>query len=91
MAKISTAEHVESTAYALLRQQGFTLHAIESGAGSTPLLVASNQEHEFRGHSALEILGLIAVFQAYGEDWHPTEDDAEHRFKYWDSRDEDSD
>ncbi len=88
MVKLSAAENVETTAYAVLRQQGFELSVVDMGAGKTPFLIAKDKDHEFRGHSALEILGLMAVYQARGEDWHPTDEDEHHRTKYWDAFDE---
>lgn len=91
MIKLSTADTVETTAFAVLRERGFDLRVVDMGADKTRLIVASDGKHEFRGHSALEILGLLAVYQARGEDWHPTEDDMHHRTKFWDASYNDTD
>lgn len=89
MVKLSTADNVEATASIVLREKGFDLHVIDVAAGKPPLLVARDKDHEFRAHSALEILGLLAVFEARGEDWQPA-DDEHHRTKYWDGIDDET-
>ncbi len=91
MAKLSTADNVEATASTVLREKGFELHVIDVAAGKPPLLVARDKDHEFRAHSALEILGLLAVFEARGDDWQPSEEDEHHRTKFWDGLDDETD
>jgi|GEM_PF-3159050 len=91
MIKLSTADAVETTAYAVLREKGFGLHVVDMGENKTRLIVAKDEKHEFRGHSALEILGLLAVIEARGEDWQPTEDEEHHRTKFWDASYNDTD
>ena len=91
MIKLSTADAIESTAYEVLREKGFELHVVDMGADNNRLIVATDKDHEFRGHSALEILGLLAVYEARGEDWHPTEDDVHSRTKFWDASYNDTD
>ncbi|TYC65218.1 hypothetical protein FMN63_22625 [Stappia sp. BW2] len=85
MIKLSTADAVETTAFAVLREKGFELRVVDMGADKNRLIVARDKDHEFHGHSALEILGLLAVYQARGDDWHPTEDDVHSRTKFWDA------
>jgi len=91
MVTLSTADNVEATASTILREKGFELHVIDVAAGKPPLLVARDKDREFRAHSALEILGLLAVFEARGKDWRPSEEDEHHRTKFWDALDNDID
>ncbi|MHA7772043.1 hypothetical protein [Roseibium sp. M-1] len=91
MIKLSTADNIETTAFAVLREQGFELHVVDMGGDRTRLIVATDGNHELRGHSALEILGLLAVFQARGADWQPTEDEVHTRTKFWDASYNDTD
>ncbi len=87
MANISTSSKVVAAAHSLLRQQGFTLRAIDRGEGKI-LLVAKNSEHEILGGSAIEIVGLLAVYQARGGDFTPEGEDESERIKVWDAFDE---
>jgi hypothetical protein len=84
MASISSAANVETTAFAILRQMGFLLNAIDMGVGNVPLLVAQNGEHDLRGETAIELLGLLSICKSRGEEWQPSNDEVEQCMKFWD-------
>ncbi|WP_428650124.1 hypothetical protein [Roseibium sp.] len=87
MASISTTNNVVSAAHSLLRQLGFNLRAIDRGEGRI-VLVAQNDEHEIQGSSAIEILGLLTVYQARDGDFSSSGDADSERIKVWDAFDE---
>lgn len=83
MASISSAGNIETVAFAILRQKGFALRTLTMGEEQDPLLIAENEEHDFRGHSAIEVLGLLAVHEARGENRHPTDEEVYQCVRFW--------
>lgn len=82
MVSISTSGNAETAAFAVLLQKGFSVQS--SALLGEPLLVAEKDEQEYRGQSALEILGLISVIEARGENWHPVDPEVDQLVQFLD-------
>ena len=93
MVKLSTADNVRSDRNCtVLREKGFDLHVIDMlRLASRPCSLPRTRTTNFAAHSALEILGLLAVFEARGDDWQPTRTTMHHRTKFWDGIDNETD
>ena len=82
MARISSAGNSDTAAFAVLWEQGYELTVIAGSNSSDALLVATKDDHTFSGYTPLEVLGLVAMFQARGENWKPTDEEVERRTKF---------
>lgn len=75
MVTLSSAANAETAATAVLWDQGYELRLIRMGEERATLLRAQNGHDEFVAESALEILGLVALYKARGENWQPTDEE----------------
>ncbi len=80
MVKIAIAGNSETAAYAVLWELGYELGGVRYSENTG--LVAKKGNDEFLGESAIEILGLIAMLQARGKNWKPTEEEVDRVTKF---------
>lgn len=81
MTTISAAGNAETAALSVLLKRGFNLQVLQ--VEPEPVLIARSGVHEFRGGSAIEVLGLVYVLEARGEDWGPNEDEVAQSVRFW--------
>ena len=67
---IATAGNTLASALAVLHAKGFV---VEAASERTGLLQASNGSFTLLGEDPLVLLGLAAIAESRGTDWHPTE------------------
>lgn len=81
MVTISAAGNAETAALSVLLHRGFSLEVLQNAP--EPVLIARDGVHEVRGGSAIEVLGLVSVLEARGEDWGPNDDEVEQCVRFW--------
>ena len=73
MTQISSAGNSDTACFGALIQKGYRVGIIKNSDGKTGLYKAERNGDVFIGHSPIEILGLIALFELRGEEWAPTD------------------
>ncbi len=77
MVHIGAAGNTDTAAYAVLLEQGFTMEARQRSIDEEPVYVAKRGSDSFTGGGPLEILGLIFLYQARGDNWMPADEEVD--------------
>lgn len=75
--KIASAGNSDTAAFHALIKKGYSVWVVPKSDGNTGWYVAKKENQEFIGDNFLETIGLIAMFEARGEDWKPTDKEVE--------------
>ena len=75
MVKIVSAGNSDTACYGALIQKGYRVSIIVNSDGKTGLYKAEKNGDVFIGHSSIETLGLIAMYELRGEAWAPTDEE----------------
>ena len=71
--KIAAAGNTETPAYLALLARGLDISKSATNAGSDEQWTATDGQRYFIGSGPLELLGLVALVDARGEDWRASD------------------
>lgn len=71
--QISSAGNSDTACYSVLIEMGFSLELLSSGDPAEPWIRATKDELTFNAGSPVEVLGLVAMHQARGDRWKPSD------------------
>ena len=75
MVKIASAGNSDMACYGTLIKKGYHVSIIVISDGKKSLYKAEKEDDIFIGHSPIETLGLIAMYELRGEAWSPTDEE----------------
>ena len=77
MVTIAIAGNSDVAAYAAIIKKGYEFSISWPGEGREGWYIATKDGNKFIGESPAQTLGLIALFELSGEDWHASEEDVD--------------
>lgn len=81
--KISVAGNVEVPAYLVLRAKEYEI-TVDRRAKGEETWYAEKNGRQFSADGPFELLGLVAVLEARGDDWSGTDEEIDAFFKRYD-------
>lgn len=72
MVKIASAGNSDTACYGALIQKGYRVSIIVNSDGKTGLYQAEKDGNVFIGHSPIETLGLVSLYELRGVKWGPS-------------------
>jgi hypothetical protein len=81
---ISAAGNTYVPAYLVLLEKGYAVRREEPpSAGGEALWYAENEEHRFIAEDVLLLLGLVALYEARGEQWKASDAEIDDFISKW--------
>ena len=74
---LAAAGNVVVPAFLILRDKGFTLKCKPGLGAEREVWTATKRELSFVGDGPLELLGLVAIYEARGTQWQAPDDEIE--------------
>jgi len=80
---LSAAANVLVPAYLVLQSKGYQVSRLQTE--ETEFWIAEGNGHRFVADSTIDLLGVIAVYEARGENWPASDEDLEMYMKHFPS------
>jgi hypothetical protein len=83
---IAAAGNVEAPAFLVLESKGFRVERTVDNASDTECWSASKGDLRFLGDSPLQVLGLVAMHEARGNEWFASDPEIDRFHKQFNLR-----